>query len=206
MHICALVNRQSHGKTAPRRQQGQLNENFLDGPANLLIVSSRVRTDDSLEEHFGRSSCFNHGCIGDLRACRRRAPYPGIDAESRRLHGRFLVSNVAACGCGTSHFFRRLLLGFPPRHAPSLEGFVKRQNRSTPAAIFGSCEQSMDAIELDTARPGPYRVLLGAMRTSVSRCSLKIPGGFRLSSAVVRSNSNAIALSPNKGLAELDIE
>jgi hypothetical protein len=83
----------------------------------LRFDRAGVRTADSLEEHFGRSSCFNHGCIGDLRACRRRALYLGIDAESRRRHGRFLVSNVAACGCGTSHFFRRLLLGFPPRHS-----------------------------------------------------------------------------------------
>jgi hypothetical protein len=58
-----------------------------------------------------------------------------------------------------------------------------------------------------THRPSrPYRARLGAMTISVSTCSLKTPAGLRLSSALDSSASNALALSPNSGLAELDIE
>jgi hypothetical protein len=108
----------------------------------LCIRSSTFSTHKLLSreaEHFGWSSRFDRGCISDLRALRRRATYLGTVAESRRRHRRFPLPSLAACDCGTSHFFWRLLLEFPPLHAPSPEGFVRDRTdagrRRSPSVV-----------------------------------------------------------------------
>jgi hypothetical protein len=78
-----------------------------------------------------------------------------------------------------------------------------------PEALFGSpaIVPAPDPIFAERDhRDRSGRVLLGATTTSVSRRSVNTPDGSRLSSALDSSASNASAVSPNSGLAELDIE